>query len=41
MEMHLDELQATFDYRNLDLIFEVMVAILFVMEMVSSQHPEK
>ena len=32
MEVHLDNLQAQFDYRDLDLIFKFMAAILIVVE---------
>ena len=38
MEVHLDDLQAMFNYRDLDLIFKVMTAILIVVEMVSAQY---
>ena len=41
MEVHLDNLQANFDYRDFDLIFKVMAAILIVVEMVSDQYPGK
>ena len=41
MEVHLDNHQAMFDYHDLHLIFKVMVAILFLMEMVSAQYLEK
>ena len=41
MEVHLDNLQAKFDYHNLDLIFKVMAAILFILEIISVEYPEK
>ena len=41
VEVHLDNLQAKLDYCDLDLIFKVMEAILFVVDMVSAQYPEK
>ena len=37
MEVHLDNLQAKFEYHDLYLIFKVMVAILIVVEIVSAQ----
>ena len=36
MEVHLDELQVKFNYLDLHLIFKVMVAILIVVQMVST-----
>ena len=41
MEVHLDNLQAEFDYYNLDLIFRVMAVIFIVVEMVSAQYLKK
>ena len=38
MEVHLDNLQAKFDYFDLDLIFKVMVAIMFLVDLVSAQY---
>ena len=37
MEVHLNDFQAKFVYRDLDLILKIMVAILIVVEMVSIQ----
>ena len=41
MKVHLVELQVKYNYRDLDLIFKVIAAILFFMEMVSAQFLEK
>ena len=41
MEVHLETFQAKFDYLDLDVVFKVMAAILFLMDMVSAQYIEK
>ena len=38
--MHLDNLQAKFDYRDLDLIFKIIATIMFVVDVVSAQYLE-
>ena len=41
MQVHLDNLQAQFDYHDLDLIFNFMAAILFVVDMIYTQYLKK
>ena len=41
MKVLLDELQAKFDYCDLDLIFKVIAAIMVVVEIISTQYVEK
>ena len=41
MPLYLYNFQAKFDYRDLDLIYKVVVAILFVVHMVFAQYLEK
>ena len=38
MEVHLDDFQAKFGYHDLDLIFKVMAAILFVVDIFVAQY---